>query len=467
MSDSSQAAPTPAASTPRSATENRLERFLAEPKKALWTLAMPILIGMSVQTLYMVVDMVFVGQVSGEALTALAFNMPVLFFTMGACFGVGSGVTALIAQAVGARDRARATSLAEQSLLLGVVLAACFMVPGLLFGSQILTLLGVPPELLADAWGYLSIQLLGLPFMMLAVLLRSMLSGEGDMRLPVTLQMIATLINISLDPLFIFTFGLGVRGAALATLIAQAFVALALTYVLLVRRRSFVELRVRWVRLEPAVLASILRIGAPASLSMIVMSIGGAAFNRILVADSAAAVAAHQIGGRLDAVVILPMVAVASSLVTLVGMYHGAGRRDLLRAIVRYALVRAIALGTLIGALSYLFAPTVVTIFTNDPAIRELAVRYARTLAFAYPFMPISMLAGRVLQGLGRGTPELLLSLLRVVLVAVPLAWLTTFVLHRPAHWVWLAMVAGSLVSAATGASWLRGALRRTEVDTA
>lgn len=448
-----------------SATERRLERFTAAPHRALWSLALPILIGMSIQTLYMVIDMVFVGQVSSDALTALAFNMPVLFFTMGATFGVGSGVTALIAQAVGARDRARATSIAEQSLLLGAVLVACFMIPGLLFGPRLLSLLGVPSELLHDAWSYLSILLLGLPFMMTAVLLRSTLSGEGEVRLPVAIQMVATLVNLSLDPVFIFGLDMGVRGAALATLVAQALVAIALAYVLLVRRKSFVELRVKLVRIESKVLAAILRIGAPASLSMIVMSIGGGAFNRILVAHSSEAVAAHQIGGRLDSVVVLPMVAAATSLVTLVGMFHGSGRPDLLRDIVRYAIVRAVALGATIGVLSYLFAPYIVAIFTDDARIRALAVLYARTLAFAYPFIPISMLAGRTLQGLGRGAPVLVLSLLRVILIAVPLAWFTTYVLGFPARWVWISMVAGSLVSASLGLLWLRGALREAEEE--
>jgi putative MATE family efflux protein len=335
------------------------------------------------------------------------------------------------------------------------------MVPGLLWGPDILRALGVPPDLLADAWAYLRVTVFGFPLLFIAVFGRSILAGEGDVRLPVMIQLAGTVANIVLDPILIFGLGLGVVGAALATVIAQAGVALAFVYLLLVRRRGYVELRLSRLRPHAETINAILRIGAPASLSMVVMSIGGGAFNRILVAHSADAVAAHQIGNRLDHIVILPMVALAMSLVTLVGMFHGAGRADLLIGIVRYALTRAIAIGFVLSALMYAGAPAIIGVFTDSEAIHRLGVRYLHTLAFAYPFFPISMLTGRALQGLGRGTPELVLSLLRVLLIAVPLAWLTTFVWHWPVHWVWISMVISSLISAATAGLWLASGLRQ------
>jgi Na+-driven multidrug efflux pump len=189
------------------------------------------------------------------------------------------------------------------------------------------------------------------------------------------------------------------------------------------------------------------------------MALGGASFNRILVEYTPDAVAAHQVGMRLDHLVILPMVALSAALVTLVGMFFGAGRYDLLDDIVRYAMKRAMLIGLVISILFLTLAPWLVAIFTESAEIRSLAVKYVRTISLAYPFIPVAMLTGRALQGLGRGTPELVLTLLRVLLIALPLALLVAFVLEWPVVWVWRSMVFASWCSAAIAWFWLRAGL--------
>lgn len=446
-----------------SAAAQRVDQFIANPRRALWSLSLPIMVGMSVQTAYLVADMIFVGMLSGEALTALAFNIPLVFLAMGSTFGLGSGVTALVAQAIGARDKKRADAVAEHAVVLALLVTVVLTVAGLLWGRPLLRLLGVPPELLAPAWEFFRILAAGYVFMVLAIFFRSILSGEGDVKLPVLIQMASTVLNVALDPIFIFTLGMGVAGAALATVVSQAAAAVAFFYLLFVRRRTYVEFDFRRFRFDPAIAGAIFRIGVPASLSFLVMAIGGGVFNRILVAYSPDAVAAHQIGGRLDHVVILPLVAMAGGLVTLVGMFYGAGRTDLVRGILRYSLACSAAIGTTIGVLFYLLAPQLVGVFTSSESIRDFGVLYVRIVVLAYPLFGVSMLTGRALQGLGRGTPELLLALLRVILIAGPLAAFFTFGLHKPVHWVWIAAVIASWVSAGIAAVWLRMAVSELE----
>ncbi len=439
---------------------DRLDRFVASPRRALWMLAIPILIGMSIQTLYMIVDMFFVGRVSPEALTALAFNMPLVFLAMGLTFGLGTGITAVIAQAVGARDRLRADRAAEHAVLLGAAVAALTTGSAIVFGVPLLHALGVPAELVPQAWSYFRVLAWGYPFMVLAIFFRSILSGEGNVKTPVIIQGAATLLNIGLDPLFIFTFGMGVAGAALATIVSQAAAALAFIHLLFVARLSYVRFNLRNFRYDPAIARSICVIGLPASLSFLVMSVGGGVLNRILVEYTPDAVAALQIGSRLDHVVILPQVAVASGLVTLVGMFHGARRGDLLRGIVRYAMAWTILLSLAIAAAFHVLAPALVAFFTDSPAIRSLGVDYLRVVVFAYPFIGVSILTGRALQGLGRGSPELWLSLLRVILISAPLAWAVTFWLRWPVEWVWYSSLAGTVISACIALLWLTLGLR-------
>ncbi|MDX1382203.1 MAG: MATE family efflux transporter [Thermoanaerobaculia bacterium] len=439
----------------------RLARFQANPRRALWSLAVPITVGMSIYTAYMMADMIFVGMLGPEALTAVAFNMPLLFLAMGTTFGFGSAVTALIAQAIGARDDRRANQVGQHSLAVGLVMTVAFTSIGLTQGRALLAAIGVPADLLPLAWEYFSVVAFGFAFQVLAILFRSIFSGEGEVKLPVMIQGVATLLNIALDPLFMFTFGLGVRGAAVATVVTQALVMTTFGYLLFVRRRSHVDLSYRGFRLDGAIVADLARIGAPASLSFLTMSVGGLAFNRILVTYSPDAVAAIQVGSRLDHLVVLPLVAMASSLVTLVGMFYGARRLDLVSDIARYALTRGFTIAVAVSAGFAVFAPWLVLPFTDSPEIRRIAAQYLRFAALAFPSFPFSIMIGRALQGLDRGAPELVLSLLRVLLISVPLAAVFTFTLELPLHFVWVAMIVGGWTAATLAITWWRRALAR------
>ena len=452
-------------SAPEGKGFERLEKFIADPPKALWTLSLPIIFGMSIQTLYMVVDMIFVGRVGADALTALAFNLPLLFLAMGAVFGLGSGVTALIAQAIGAKDQQRANSVAEHTMMIGLLMTVVFTTVGLVYGPAILKVLGVPAELLDLAWQYFKVTAAGFVFMVLAVFSRSILSGEGEVKIPVMIQASGTLLNIALDPLFIFTFEMGVRGAAVATVVSQALVAAALFYIIFIGKQNQVRIHMKGFRWNGEIVSGLFRIGVPASLSFVVMGLGSGAFNRILVELSADAVAAHQIGGRLDHVVILPIVAISHSLVTLVGMFYGAKRYDLVRSIIRYSIGRAMGIGLAISAAFFVFAPQLASMFTEDEGVRSYSILYIRTIAFAYPFFPLSVITGRCLQAVGNATPELVLTLLRVILIAVPLASVFVFWWDKPARWVWIAMVIASRTSAAIASVWLRLGMRKALAD--
>ena len=160
--------------------ESRLDDFISNPNKALWTLAFPMMIGMSVQAIYQIVDMIFIGRLGENAIAALAFNLPLLFFAIGIIFGLGSGVTAIVAQYIGMKNKKRADNAAEHSILLGICLSGTFTIIGWLYGKDLLLLLGTPINILSDAFNYFIILVSGICFMVLSVFFRSILSGEGD-----------------------------------------------------------------------------------------------------------------------------------------------------------------------------------------------------------------------------------------------------------------------------------------------
>jgi putative MATE family efflux protein len=438
---------------------SRLEAFLDDPRRALWTLSVPMMVGMGLQTAYMLADMFFVGRLGPEALAALAFNMPIVFLGLGIVFGLGSGVTSVIARYVGARDKELADSSAEHAVGLGVLLSGSFTAAAYLFGKDLLETLGVSGELMPLAWDYFSILAAGYVFVVMTVFFRAVLAGEGDVKTPMMIQAVGTLLNIALDPLFIFTFGLGVKGAALATVVSQAVPAAIFVYLLFFREHAYIRFDVTNLRPRAGILGEIFHVGAPASISFLVLALGAAVFNRILVGYSESTVAAYQVGSRVDHVFMLPVIAMSISLVTLVGMFHGAKRGDLVRGVVSYALTRSVGVSVLLGVAFFVLAPRIAAAFSESPEVTDAGVSYLRYAVFSYPSIAVVLLAGRVLQGMGRGSPVLWLSLLRVVLLSAPAAYVFVFWMEKPVEWVWLAMVLGATVTAVISYCWLRRAL--------
>jgi Na+-driven multidrug efflux pump len=200
---------------------------------------------------------------------------------------------------------------------------------------------------------------------------------------------------------------------------------------------------------------------------MLLTALGGALFNRILVRFSADAVAAYQVGARLDHVVLLPMISISTALVTLVAMFRGARRFDLLRDIVRYGMTWALAIGGVTAILFFALAPQMVRGFSNEAGILAAGTTYLRIVAWGYPFVALSMLTGRILQGLGFGTPVLVLTVMRLLLIAAPLSWALVFWFDAPVEAVWWAMLAGSVVTAIASVVWLRAGLGRAEIGVA
>lgn len=438
---------------------SRLESFLDDPRGAVWKLSLPVMAGMGLQTAYALADLYFVGRIGSDALAALAFNLPLVFLALGVVFGLGTGVTAIIARYIGAENKALADSSAEHTVALGLLLSALLGVVAFVWGRPMLAALGVPESLMPLVWDYFSIIAAGYIFVVMSTFFRSILAGEGDMKTPMMIQGAGTLLNIVLDPLFIFTFGWGVKGAALATVVSQAAPALVFVYLLFFTRHAYVEFRLEHFRPDLGIVRDISRVGAPASFSFVVIALGGAVFNRILVEYSEEVVAAYQVGLRIDHIVLLPLVAISASAVTLVGMFSGARRGDLVRSTVAYAMNRAIAIAIVIGAIFFALAPSIVGLFSSDRAITDAGTGYLRVAVFGYPFIAIVMLTGRTLQGMGRGVPMLLLALLRVVLLSGPLAYIFVFLLGKPVQWVWFSIVAGMALTAVLAVFWLRGAL--------
>ena len=439
---------------------SRLDGFIDNPSKALWTLAFPIMAGMGIHILYTIVDMIFIGRLGGDAIAAVAFNMPLFFLVLGLSFGVGSGVTASIARFIGAKDKVNADNTAEHAVALGLIISTILTTLGLIYGEGLLQRLGATESVLPLSWDYLKVSLIGLPFMVFSTFFRSILSGEGDMKLPMAVAGLGTILNIILDPIFIFTLGYGVGGAAMASAISQLIVFVIFVYMLFVKEHAYIRFRMRDFSPSIFIIKDIIRVGLPASMSMIIMAFGQLVFNRILVRFSTDAVAAYQVGGRMDMVIFLPIMAIASALTTLVGMFFGAKEIEKIKFIAKYGIIWSMMVTGVLSIILYIFAPLFVKNFTVDVDIQSIAVTYLRFICLIYPLIAIGMTVGRILQGLGKGLPMLVITSIRILALSAPLALYFIIVLNKPIEWVWYAMIISTIVSVAISLIWLKSAFK-------
>jgi len=439
--------------------ESRLEEFIKNPKKALWRLALPMMLGMSVQAIYMMADTAFVGRmIGGTALASLGYIFPYFFILMGITFGLGTGATTVIAQFIGAKDKKNADNTAEHTILMGIIIGIIIITLGFYYGDKLLELQGADKKTIDMALDYFYIMAGGSIFMVLSIFFRSILSGEGEMMFPMIVMGVGTILNIILDPILIYYYQ--ISGAAIATVISQALVTLVFIYFILFRQRSYVTFNLRYFKYNFEILRDIFRLGIPASLSIIIMSMGVMVFNSIL--GSSQAVAAYQTAGRIEHFFFLPIISIATSLVTLVGMFYGAKRMDLVNQIVKYGISRAVIIALLFSLLFFFLIEQIIPVFTNEQRIIELTIQYFKIMAFAYPFITIGMTSSRIMQGLGHANPMLILTLLRVVIISAFLAWYFVIILGKPVHYAWLGTLISCIFTSFVSITWLRILIRRS-----
>jgi putative MATE family efflux protein len=275
---------------------------------------------------------------------------------------------------------------------------------------------------------------------------------------------VGTVLNIILDPIFIYyleKIDRGIEGAALATVLSQFIVCIILIYYLIYKKRSYINFSLKYLKFNPVVIKEILKIGIPSSLSMVIMAMGAFVFNLILNSDDA--VAAFNIGSRIEHLFFLPIISISSSLVTLVGMFYGANRIDLIRSIIRYGLKFSLTFSCFCLLFFFFISKYIIPFFTSSENIAQISIGYFSIVSFSYPFVTIGMTSSRIMQGLGKGIPVLFITLVRVILINAPLGWYLRRVLEMPIEFVWYCILFSSFVAATLSMLWMKNIIKQKE----
>lgn len=435
--------------------ESRLDAFIANPYKSMWTMAMPIIAGMMVQTLFNVVDIMFIGWLGADEVTAVAFVSPLFFIIIGLGVGIGTGTTATIAQYIGQKDKENAEKTASQTILIGFLSTMFLTVLGVIYGEGLLSILGAEGEILSIAYSYLRILTFGLGLVIFSMFFRAILAGEGETKIPMIIGLIGTVLNLILDPILIFTFDYGVRGAAFATIISQIAMVASYLFIIFVKKSTYISFNIRNLSLDNYIISKIFQIGIPSSLSMLIISFGQVVMNKILVNYSTEAVAAYQIVSRLDMLLFMPILGIAISLTTIVGMFYGAKEYKKLLSVVYYGINRAVIITTISVILFFMLAKNILPIFSSNLMVIDIGVTYLKVIILAYPAVGISVICSRVCQALGQGVPLLITTTTRVLILTAPLSYYFYYI-GKPLEWVWYSQVFAILIAAIISYAWMK-----------
>jgi putative MATE family efflux protein len=419
-------------------------------------LAIPASIGFFFNTMYNVVDTYFAGQLSTAALAALSLSFPVFFVLLAMGSGFATGATALIGNALGADNRREAACTASQGLLMSTLLGVVVMTVGFLAVEPLFRLLGATDAYLQICLDYMHTILLGAFLPLTGFMLNGILNSQGDMVSYRNYLIGATALNVVLDPWLMFG-GLGVpafgiRGLALATLIAQFLGVVYLAWRVRGTGLLYRSSGAVW-RPHGPTLRAITGQGLPASLNMMTVALGIFIITWFLSRFSQNAVAAYGVATRIEQMVLLPTIGLNVATMSLVAQNAGAGRFGRVRAIVRKALSYGAVVMVFGSALVWFSSDFLMGLFTDDPAVIGIGGHYLRIAAFVEYAYVLLFVNTSALQGLKMPAFALWIGLYRQLAAPMVIFWLTTRVFGWGLNGIWWG-VFGVTWSAALLAVW-------------
>ena len=421
--------------------------------RLILNMSLPMILSMLVQALYNIVDSVYVSRVSQEALTAVSLSFPAQNLMIGLATGTGVGVNALLSRALGAKDGDRANRVAENGVFLALVGYAVFLIFGLFASRAFIAAQTSQPEIIQYGEDYLSV-VCCLSFGLFGqVMFERLMQATGRTVYTMYTQGVGAIINIILDPIFIFNFGMGVKGAAIATVIGQ-IVAFILAAVINHHKNHDVKLKLREFRPSGEIIGHIYSIGFPSVIMMAIGSVMTFLMNKILIIYTAGKETAATVFGvyfKLNSFVFMPVFGLNNGVIPIIGYNYGARNRLRMLQTVKYALLFAFGF-MLVGTVIFLAFPNVLlNLFDATEMMLVIGVPALRIIASTFIVAGVCIALGSVFQALGYGIYSMLVSLARQLLVLLPAAWILARLGQSLGNdnLVWLSFPIAELVSLA------------------
>ncbi len=413
--------------------------------KTIFHASAPTVVAFLLQSAFNIVDAFFVGKISSEALAAVSISFPIVFIIISIGSGLSVGVTSLAARYVGAKKYTMADNIAEHAILSAAVAGVILSVCGILVSPILFDFMGATGSLKVLAVDYINIILLFSTLNLFAMVGNGIMWGEGDMKTPMLALGGAAVLNIILDPFFIFVLGWGVSGAAVATVIARTCGMIYL-FIHILSDKSKVNLNWRDFKYDFTHIRSIFGMGIPSALSNVIMSVSMFLLTAIVGTFGVDAIAAFGVGFRLDSIAILPAMGVSISMISIVGQNIGAKKSKRARDATIWGGIFASAFMCAIGAIFYMFSREIISVFNTSPDVVEYGSSFLRIIPVSYVVVGVAMSMSGAFLGAGKAMLSLTATFLRALVFSVPLAYLLST--YWGVEGVWWGVVIGSYLGA-------------------
>lgn len=429
--------------------------------RALGLLAIPMMLEMSMESVFAVVDIAFVSRLGTDAIAAVGITEALITVLYAVAVGLGMGVTAMVARRIGAKEREAAAQVTGQAIWVGAGLSLLIGLPGSFYAADMLRLMGASTGVVETGTGFAAVLLGGSASIIYLFVLNAAFRGAGDASVALRSLWLANGINIILDPCLIFGLGpfpeMGVTGAAVATTIGRS---IGIVYQLwyLFDGRGRLRFRLRNLALVPPVLGRLLVISIGGIGQFLISTSSWIIVMRIVAIYGSTAVAAYTIGLRIFEFIWLPSWGLGNAAATLVGQNLGAGQPDRAEKSTWRAAKYNTIFMTSLGMLVIVFAPGIAGLFSNDPDVLRYGTSCLRILAIGVPMYAVGMIVTQALNGAGDTRTPTVINLVCFWILQIPLAyWLATDLSLGPDGVFWAIVVSESLVTILGAAVFRRG----------
>ncbi len=402
--------------------QKQKEQILTEdPRKLLFKFSLPSIVGMVIVALYNFVDTIFVGNAVGpDAIAGLTIVLPIMIFMIAVGLLAGVGAASIVSRALGRDDRKTAVAAGGNSIIINLSLNIVLIILIYIFRADILTFLGASEMVLPYAMEYLEIIVFGFIFFTFSINCNHLIRAEGKPRASMYALLIGSCLNMALDPVFIFGLNMGVRGAAIATVISQV---VSSVYILgyFMSGRSLFHFKSQMFKLKKAISREIITVGSPSFFMEAIGSIMFLLFLRVVAKYGGDLyIAITGIGIRIIDLIFMPILGISQGFSPIVSFNYGAKAYSRVKKILKETFLWTTII-TSVGFIAMVIFPEfLINIFSNDPDLIEKGVGPLRIIAMLAPLWGFPILGGAFFQAIGKPAPAMLIILSRDVLFFVP-----------------------------------------------
>jgi len=392
--------------------------------KLLLKYSVPAIIGMMVNALYNVVDRIFIGNIPNVgpmAITGLGVTMPIMTIILAFGMLVGIGATTNISIKLGQAKREEAEGIIGNSITLAIVIGLLLTIVGLVFSDQILTMFGASEGSLSYAKDYINIILLGCVFNILAMLFNNIIRGDGNPKLSAIIMAVGCGANIILDAVLIFGFNMGIKGAAIATITSQAITAIwGLLYYL--KGKSNLEFKTSTLKLNKNSVSSIFVIGAaPFAMQIATSLVQIISNNSLKVYGGDLSIGAMATVSSIMMIFLMPVFGLVQGMQPIVGFNYGARNYDRSKKVLKLSVISATII-FVVGFLLIQIIPNVlVGMFNKDAQLMDITIKGLKKYSLGLPLIALSIVGTNYIQSIGKAKVAMVLSLLRQVILLIPM----------------------------------------------